>query len=360
MLWVENATTRDMREKLFPNLPKTDEMDARVMTRIAYLHEAVGEEFTLRPVVLPAADDADLLALCRDSWKLTGMMTRARNQFTQLMAMIFPELKTFFVSSVSSPAVVRLIATYPTPADLAAAAPEAVATVLHKARAHSHAQRVEELHDLASHSVGIVPDVGRAWRLAWLSTFLEHSGEALASLDRRVHEAVTQKDGYQLLHGIPYSGDSALGVILAVTGDIHRFANYRQYVAYSGYFAGLETSQTIDRTRMSTRGNRDLKRALFQIVAPMVWYDPGTNPYKALYERKVAEGRPWYKAMPFACAALARHIYHCLKEKDPYDVTKVFRRSRIPRASHQVLAALQEDLDEKFEILAVDPDQESK
>jgi hypothetical protein len=101
MLLVENATTRHMREKIFPNIPKTDEMDARVMARIGYLHEAVGEEFTLRPLKLPDPDDADLLALCRDSWKLSTMITRARNQFTQLMAVTFPELKTFWLSGSS-------------------------------------------------------------------------------------------------------------------------------------------------------------------------------------------------------------------------------------------------------------------
>ena len=67
MWWIENATTRHMREKILGNIPKTDEIEARVMARIAYLHEAVGEEFTLRPLRLAGPEDADLLALCRDS-----------------------------------------------------------------------------------------------------------------------------------------------------------------------------------------------------------------------------------------------------------------------------------------------------
>jgi len=50
---------------------------------------------------------------------------------------------------------------------------------------------------------------------------------------------------------VPYTGPATLGVILAVTGDVNRFRNYRRYVVYTGYYAGLERSQTIDRTRMS-------------------------------------------------------------------------------------------------------------
>lgn len=351
MLLVENATTRHMREKIFPHVPKTDEMEARVMARIGYLHEAVGEEFTLRPLELPNPDDADLLALCRDSWKLRTMICRARNQFAQLMAVIFPELKTFFTASVTTVVPVSLVAAYPTPAELAAAPTEEVHTVLWKARGYQHARQVEELQALARDSSGLLPDPGRAWRLEWLTDFLLTNFNYQAALDKRIKKLVTQREEYSLIAGVPYSGPGTLGVILAVTGDIGRFRNYRKYVAYTGYFAGLETSQTIDRTRMSKRGNRNLKRALFQIAAPLVWFDEGGNPYKALYERKVAEGRAWYEAMPFVCAALARHIYHCLKFKDPYDVDKAFGGPLPVPASEEALVNLRADLDERFEVM---------
>jgi hypothetical protein len=55
--------------------------------------------------------------------------------------------------------------------------------------------------------------------------------------------------------------------------------------------------------------------------------------------------------MPFVCAALARHIYHCLKFKDPYDVEKAFQDSSPSPASEQRLADLRADLDEKFEVM---------
>jgi len=346
---VENATVKHMREKIFPGVPKTDEMDARVMARMGYLHEAVGEEFTLRPSTLATPDDAHLLALCRDSWKLSTTITRARNQFTQLMAVTFPELKTFFTSSVSTIVPVRLIAAYPTPALLAAAPSEEVYEVLWKAGAYQHARRVDELQVLARDSSGLLPDPGRAWRIEWLTHFLLTNYVHQAVLDKRLKKQVQKRDDYELIVEVPYSGPATLGTILAVSGNVRRFSNYRKYVAYTGYFAGLEKSQTIDRTRMSRRGNRDLKRVYFQIAAPLVWLDQGDNPYKQLYQRKMAEGRPWYKAMPFVCAALARHIYHCLKFNDPYDVEKAFQGSVPAPASEAEWLDLREDLDESFE-----------
>ena len=64
-----NATTKHMREKIFANVSKTDEMQARVIARVGYLHEAVGEEFALCAiswlVMLWAAKNSILWALAR-------------------------------------------------------------------------------------------------------------------------------------------------------------------------------------------------------------------------------------------------------------------------------------------------------
>ena len=194
-MWlVENATTRHVREKIFPNLPKTDEMDARVMARIGYLRQAVGEEFTLHPLALPNPDDADLLALCRDSWKLSTVITRARNQFTQLMAVSFPELKTFFTSGVSTVVPVSLVAAYPTPALIAEASEEKLRQVLWKARGYQHAHRVEELQALARNSSGLLPDPSRVWRLEWLTDFLRTNFRHQATLGKRIKELVEQHE----------------------------------------------------------------------------------------------------------------------------------------------------------------------
>jgi hypothetical protein len=349
---VENATVSYMREKLFPGLPKTDEMDTRVMNRIGYLHEAVGEEFALRSLELPDPDSTHLLALCRDSWKLSTIITRARNQFTQLMAVTFPELKTFFTGSVSTVAPVSLVAAYPTPALLAEAKTDEVKDVLRQAGDYQHAHRASELLTLACDSSGLMPDPGRAWRLEWLTKFLLDNFRYQAELDKRIKRLVREREDYPLIADVPYSGPNTRGVILAASGDVgSRFSNYRKYVAYTGYFAGLRKSQTIDRTKMSNRGNRDLKRAYFQIAAPLVWFDRGSNPYKELFQRKTAEGKEWYKAMPFVCAALARHIYHCLKFNDPYDVEKAFRGSALYPASEGEWLDLGANLEENFEVM---------
>jgi transposase len=138
-------------------------------------------------------------------------------------------------------------------------------------------------------------DPGRAWRMQWLTEFLLKNLELHAALKAEITRRAERRPDYHLLSELPYAGVISLATILALTGDIRRFRNYRQYVAFTGYFPEVRTSQTINRPRMSKRGNRDLKRALFQIAVPLVWFDQGDNPYKQLYERKVSAGRAWIK-----------------------------------------------------------------
>ncbi len=60
VLQVENKAVKDYREKIFGSETKTDDTDARLMARMGFLHEMVGEEFSIQPVRLTNPDDAAL------------------------------------------------------------------------------------------------------------------------------------------------------------------------------------------------------------------------------------------------------------------------------------------------------------
>ena len=128
---------------------------------------------------------------------------------------------------------------------LAAALEDAAREVLWQAGDYHHAKRIAQLQALAKNSSGLLPNPDIVWRLDWLTHFLLTNFEHQAALDRRIKNLVEARDGYQLIVRLPYSGPTTLGVILAVTGNIHRCSNYRKYVAYTGYYgqAHLSLSQ---------------------------------------------------------------------------------------------------------------------
>ena len=75
VLQVENRAVKDYREKIFGGDTKTDDTDARLMARMGFLHELVGEEFSIQPVLLVNPDAAALRAMVND---LTKLQRRSR------------------------------------------------------------------------------------------------------------------------------------------------------------------------------------------------------------------------------------------------------------------------------------------
>ena len=69
------------------------------------------------------------------------------------------------------------------------------------------------------------------------------------------------------------------------------------------------------------------------------------------YKRKMAEGQAWYTAMLFACAALARHTFHCLKFQEPYQLEKAFGRVLTSRVDDPAKSKFQTDLEGSFEVM---------
>src|SRR5215471_16837495 len=137
------------------------------MARMGFLHELVGEEFSIQPVILMSPDAAALRGMVHDLAKLQKEITRRRNQLQQMAAVTFPELKTFFKGSAAAPAARALLENFATPQDLAAASTEHVAAVLRSAHAYRHAARAAELQELAQKSSGVPTLTHHQWRQEW-------------------------------------------------------------------------------------------------------------------------------------------------------------------------------------------------
>jgi hypothetical protein len=190
VLQVDNRTVKEYRETVFGLETKTDDVDARLMARMGFLHEMVGEEFSIQPVHLVDGDAVALRVMVRDLEKLTREITRRRNQLQQIAAATFPEFKTFFRDSTAGSAARALLAHFPTPQTLAQANTDEVAEVLHSARAHSHAKRAAELQDLARSSAGALMLSHLQWRQSWIIRQLDALEEARAELLDQIRQVL--------------------------------------------------------------------------------------------------------------------------------------------------------------------------
>src|SRR5271157_1882240 len=203
VMQVENKAVKDYREKIFGSETKTDDTDARLMARMGFLHQVVGEEFSIQPVYLTNPDDAALKVMVRDVLKLQKEITRRRNQLQQVVAVTFPELKSFFVNGTAAKTVRLLLERWPTPQELAAADPADVTMLLSDAHAWTHAKRTEELMALAKSSVGAKMMVHHQWRQGWIIKQLPVLEKAREELVAQLQQIIAHHPYTPIIESLP-------------------------------------------------------------------------------------------------------------------------------------------------------------
>ncbi len=119
--WVKNAAVHDARDAIYGPRTKTDPVDARLIARLLYLREAVGQEYAFSTGYDQIRAYATLRLLVGNRWRLRQAQAGAGNQLTQILDVVFPELAEVFAKPVGSDAALRLLEHYPTPAALAEA-----------------------------------------------------------------------------------------------------------------------------------------------------------------------------------------------------------------------------------------------
>jgi transposase len=298
-------------------------MDARLMARMGFLHELVGEEFSIRPVHLTNPDAAALKVMVGDLNVLQKEITRRRNQLQQITAATFPELKTFFRDSTASPTARALLASFPTPQDLAAATTDEVGDVLRAARSYRHAKRAAELQELARASAGVRMLTQQHWRQGWIIKQLDVLDEARQDLIEQVQRISVTHRYAPIIESLPVKSPIWTATLIAVIGDISRFRNYAEFRAYLGWSPQVERSgSSLDSSKLAKSGVRLSRKVLGQMVMIMLAPVIRTTPFRAYYERLTARGMRPAKAMGHVAGKLSVVLYSMLKTMTPYDEIK--------------------------------------
>jgi len=339
VLQVDNRTVKEYREKVFGLEAKTDDVDARLMARMGFLHEMVGEEFSIQPVHLVDGDAAALRVMVRDLEKLTREITRRRNQLQQIAAATFPEFKTFFRDSTAGSAARALLTHFPTPQTLVNAATDDVAEVLHSARAYSHAKRAAELQDLARSSAGAVMLSHHQWRQGWIIRQLDALEAGRAELLEQIRQVLGKHPYARIIESLPVKSPVWTATLIAVIGDIERFQDHRQFKRYLGWTPEIAKSgSSVDKSKLARGGVRIARGALGQMALILLAPNVRDTPFREDYRRMVARHVRPATATGHLAGKLSTVLYGMLRTMTPYDETKHRREMGLPPVRSENLA----------------------
>lgn len=126
--WLQNWALHERRQLILGKQTKTDALDARLIARLLYERGRLGQSRAFLHPTPPGTQS--LRMLVRNRLKLVNFRTRYRLQLGAVEDVLFPEFKQFFRARSTGRTARILLENFPSPAELASAAPEQVQAVV--------------------------------------------------------------------------------------------------------------------------------------------------------------------------------------------------------------------------------------
>jgi len=270
------------------------------------------------PMIVPSPSTRQMRELARFRFTLLQRQSDIHRRALTILDRVFPEYLTLF-SSPFSPTSQALLRQAISPEAFASRSLEDLTQTIRRAsRGHLGLEQARQLHSLAQDSLGIRSLGAVAYQeMQLLLDQLALLDDQIATLDRELERLLQQTHSY--LTTIPGLGVTLAATILGEIGDIQRFSNLKQLVAYAGLDPTVHQSGQFQasHSHISKRGSTYLRRALWIAASVARQYDPDL---KALYQRKRLQHKHHNVAIAAVCHRLLARIYVILKEQRPYEV----------------------------------------
>jgi transposase len=247
---------------------------------------------------------------------LVKQRTAVKNQLAAIIDMVFPEYPTLF-SDIYGAASKKLLATCPTPAEIARKRTSSIAKLLEEASGgRLGLAKAEEVKELAASSFGIsIATEALSFEIKQKVELIVFIDSQIEVLEKQIAKTLKETDTY--LDTIPGIGPVFASVITAEIGDINRFSEPAQIIAYAGMDVPANQSGEFKGTKkhMSKRGSPQLRWALLEAADKVRVWDPYFRDY---YERMIARGKHHYVALAATARKLTNVIFIIMKEQRPY------------------------------------------
>jgi transposase len=279
-------------QKRQEGLLKSDKRDALGLANMLYNQLEKGIQVgdplqAVRRLVPPTPAAASLRGMVRHHYELTAESTQRKNKLTAICDELFPEF-TRLLRNPNLPTALALRSRFPTPADLAAA----TWLELREARGRTCSvsdAKLLELQRLATQTIG-TKDPTRVRSLVieqrQLIRELDLISQHLAQLETEMIQVVQNSREGKILTSIPGIGPLAAATLIAMIGNVANFERASQLKSYVGWVPKVaQSGASLDWTRLSPRGVRQLKQHLYLIVWRAIQWDAE---WKAMYERLIS------------------------------------------------------------------------
>lgn len=259
----------------------------------------------------------EIKSLCRFRKDLKDKVSSAKIQLDSFVDQVFPELNCFFKNNLDIKTAHELLKLYQSPQDISKINLTKLSNLLIKSsRGKYDKNRAIELKQLASRSVGI-NNSALCIQIKMTIELIELLESQIKDIEKQVSEFIKKSDN--VITSIPGIAYTTAAIIISEIGDINRFNNPSQVLAFADLDPSVKQSGTFNAssTRMSKRGSSLLRYALI-LAANNVQLN--TKTFSNYYNIKRAQGKLHYNALGHCAGKLIRIIFYMLKNNVKFNL----------------------------------------
>ena len=278
---------------------KTDKLDAKLIASM------IRDKKDIKPYPKQSYYNKELKSLTRYRHKIVKERAILKTSSSRLVCILFPELKKL-VSKCHLTSIYTLLLEFPGADAIANAHITRLTNILSEgSRGKFKKEDAILMRDTARRSIGTISEA--------ISLELKHTIKRIQDLDKTIDEIeekiqkIVDDIGSPIttIPGITFRMGS---MIIAEIGDFNRFENADKICAYAGMSPSFDESGEKENrhAHMEKRGSRHLRYALYNATKYVCKWD---KTFKAYFNKKLAEGKPYNVAISHAAKKLVRTIY---------------------------------------------------
>jgi transposase len=299
-LLIANFAKRSLRKT------KTDKKDARTIATFLLNHREEISQLAL------SQDLQDLRELARERESLCHLIAATKVEIKRVLRTTFPELES--IGNLYTGVMLRFLQQYPSARLVRGAKLKVIAKALKGPYVGDKLTFcAEDILRAAQSSVAVVSPAKEIIVRGKIATLL-HLQERLEEVTKLLTDLckATRLEDLKIPESIKGVGPKTAVPFLAEMGEVKNFASHKKLIAFAGLDPSVHQSgKFMGASKLSKRGNRHLRRAIYLMTASVVSQN---SFFKAYFLRRKREGLPPQKALFAVAHKLIRAIFAMLSQ----------------------------------------------
>ncbi len=318
-LVINSLTTKNNYDTI--RKTKTDKKDCYRLAKLFFVNEVEYHDLSKKDLY------ANLKAMTRQYFYLTQVNVSCKNRYKRLINICFPELEEIFKSSrIYEETALNFIKVYPHAYIVKEKRIDALYNNLYKTNSrhdYYYKKLAHQIKDIASNSYpGVDKEHSDVKNLSDMACILQENIKTVNELKDKMIETAKQSPYFEIINSFYGIGEVLTAELLGELGDITRFDNHKQLIAFCGLDPTIiQSGKSINvHGAISKRGNKYARWILFNISQMVVklGHQCPNHPVYNYYLIKKAEGKHYYESLTACSTKILRMLYSMCKNNKTF------------------------------------------